>query len=549
MSSYHYPFHRVDLIADMKELLRYCANRYQHQPAFVYKNQSGDPLTTVTYEEFEQEVMAGSLGLAATMKIGWQQRGGKKIALIAPNSYEWTTFYLAVVNLGQIIVPMNPQLPAADLAQLLNQAGINAVAFAPSMADKIAQLKPLLHKVKYYFCWQPHQVASHSWVKMKRDGYALIPQQGDTWRQLHIYPAALCTLICTSGTTAAPKAVMLTHRTFIKNILGLCQLMDIDREIYLSLMPLYHIYEFECGLLAQLYRGSTIHYLPGGLHDLSIHLQQVRPTMLFLVPLVIEGAYQRICQLAASEQLDDLRVAAKQYFGGRLTKFCNGGAPLHPAVTMNFQQLGITALQGYGVTENSACVSFNRERANKPASVGIPLPNLKIAIDQPDTNGVGEILVRGPTVMLGYFKNDRQTDATITDNWLRTGDFGYFDNDGFLYVVGRKKNVILGKNATNIYPEDLESALQNMPGIKQALVYGKIVNDDVKPAALIVPDRTQLLQLQPAIANEIDSVMTQQFIDQQIVRLNKRNPKYKTIVAWELVDHLIHTESGKIKRT
>lgn len=538
--NYQYPLNKVESLNSFRDLINYGAEKFAQRPAFVYQNDENEPLKTVTYQQWRDEVTRASAGLVRLLKLSSQRREGKKIAIIAANSYSWVLAYFAIVNINQVVVPLDWQLPVRDLVNALQKANVSAIIFAPEIADKIAEIKAANLKIRHFISWQENPHATATWAQVMDNGTKELIKNPAFNKEWSVYPEALSTIMFTSGTTSSPKGVMLTQSGLLANAAGIVQLLDLNQEVLLSVLPLFHAYEFTAGTLTQLYSGSTIYYLPGGLRNFAQNLQKARPTLLFLVPLIVEGCYTRIVQaLPENSEQKIINQATKKYFGGRLRKILVGGAPLNPKVADKFEEMNTTIIQGYGASENSPVIATGRDRANKHESVGFPLPNSKVRIDRPNEEGVGEILVRGPSVMLGYYCDEKKTNEAIIDGWLYTGDYGYFDDDGFLYVAGRKKNVIIGKNAKNIYPEELEFLLNNQDGITESLVYGEIVNDDVQVAALIVPQTNLNLPLEKL----------QAFVRQKVKAVNRNNAPYKEIKKWRLVAGLPRNVVGKIKRT
>lgn len=536
-------------IGDLKQLLAFGAKEYAERVAFVYQNVADGETKSVTYREFEREVAQAAIGLLQILRIQTGAREGKKVAILAPNSYDWALAYLAIVNTQQIVVPMDWQLPVTDLINLLKRANVQAIIFGEEVTDKMIEIKKNFNKISQYICLGKSEAMTMTWQKVKAVGWKNWAARKADYFEKKIYADTLSTLIFTSGTTSLPKGIMLSHRTFMQSVLGMAHTFGMQAEIYLSLLPLYHIYEFECGLLLQLLKGSTIYYLPGGVRKMTENLQRVRPTWLFLVPLLVEGAWKRIEALAAEGKSHAALVsAAKKYFGGRLKAFGSAGAALNPKVAEKFAEVGITSLQGYGISENSACIAFNSKQHNKFASVGKPIATVKVKIGKINENGVGEIWVRGKTAMLGYYKDEKKTDGVMEDGWLDTGDYGYFDEDGFLYVSGRKKNVIISKNAKNVYPEEIEFLLNNEEGIAESLVYGKVVTDDVEVAALIVPDNEKIAELHPNWSGIPDAKKIKNFLSKKIESVNQKNVPYKAIRDFQIVAGLPKTASGKMKR-
>lgn len=547
--NYQYPLNKVERYTSFRELITKAGEKYVDKPAFIYQTNEDEPLTKVTYQEWRDQVMTGSAGLSELLKLSSQRREGKKIALIAPNSYTWVLAYFSIVNLNQVVVPLDWQLPVRDLINSLQKANVSAVIFAPEVAEKIAEIKMANLKIRHFISLTENEQATTAWSEIMTEGKKVLEENKNFAKEWPVYPEALSTIMFTSGTTSSPKGVMLTQSGLLANTMGIAQLLDLNDEVLLSVLPLFHAYEFTAGTLTQLYCGSTIYYLPGGLHKFAENLQKVKPTLLFLVPLVVEGCYTRIVQTLPKDcEQKIINKVTKKYFGGRLRKIIVGGAPLNPEVADRFEEMKTKIIQGYGASENSPVIATGRDRANKHASVGFPLPNSKVKIEQPNEDGVGEILVHGPSVMLGYYCDEKKTNEALTDGWLHTGDYGYFDKEGFLYLAGRKKNVIIGKNAKNIYPEELEFLLNNTEGIVESMVYGEITNDDVQVAALIVPDEKKVAEVLQTDNKTFDHDQLCSFIRKQIRKINQSNVHYKEIKKWRLVTGLSKNATGKIRR-
>ena len=547
---YDFELYQTETIHNIKHLLAQATQHYGERIAFVNENADGTT-ESKTYQQFQEDVATMAAGLVSALKIDLTRRDGKKIALLAPNSYWWVVCYFATVTIGQVIVPLDPQLPAEDLVSYMKKAGVSSLFFDTSIDEKVAVFKEGLAKIKHYISLgELTSNASINIEKIRKMGLRVLNKKPDFYEQAKIYPEMLSTLMFTSGTTAAPKAIMLTHKNFVSSVMGVAQLINFNQETLLSMLPLFHSYEFTVGLLLQLYSGSTIYYLQGGLRAFRNNLQKVRPTFLVLVPLILEETYKRVrASLPNPDDKQALAASLKDYYGGRLKRLIVGGAPCNEKIAAAYEECGITVLQGYGATECAPVITMNADEKHNARSAGLPLPNLKVKIENPDENGEGEVIVRGPSVMLGYYKDERQTDKVLIDNWLHTGDYGKFDEQGFVYIVGRKKNVIIGKNAKKIYPEEIEFHLQNTPGIKEAMVYGKMIDDDTKVAALIVPDVPVLRKLDKSLSTHVSDEEILAAIRQQVAAVNADNVRYKQIVDVALVSSLPRTNSGKVKRS
>jgi len=548
-TKYEFELYQAEPMADLREVIDYAAQSYADKPAFIFQQHLEDEPEKITFAQYRQDIKEVACGLISALRIDVSRRDSKKIALLAPNSYWWSVCYLAVTTIGHVIVPLDPNLPSDDLLSFMKRAGVSSVIFTPAINDKIASLKNSLAKMKHYIAIGEASEATITLEKVRAAGIKQLQKNPGLYDEITIFPDSLSTLLFTSGTTSTPKAVMLTHKNLASELAGMRQFNDFQNERLLSVLPLYHSYEFMVGLLFPIYCGCTIYYLPGGLHAFTDQLERVRPTVMVLVPLVIEEAYRRVrASLDDPEDHEALAAALKKYYGGQLTRIIDGGAPINSDIAEIYDRSGIKLLQGYGITECSPVVSMNPDRYYKPRSIGMPLPNIRVKIFEPDSEGVGEVIVRGPTVMLGYYKDERKTDQAIIDNWLHTGDYGRFDEDGFLYVVGRKKNVIIGKNAKKIYPEEVEYHLTCCPEIREAMVYGQAVDDDTKVAALLVIDEDNFRRCHSELGSKPTPEQIQKVMAGVIEAVNQANVKYKRIYNWQIVTALPRTATGKIKR-
>jgi len=549
-TKYEFTLYSATPMTNLREVINYAADQYADKPAFIFQESLEAEPEKISFTRYRQDIQEVACGLISALRIDVNRRDSKKIALLAPNSYWWSVCYLAVTTINHVIVPLDPNLPTQDLLSFMKRAGVSSIIFTPEINDKIAAMKSSLAKIKHYISLGEASQASITMEKIHQLGIKQLRKNARLYDDIAVYPDNMCTMLFTSGTTSTPKAVMLTHKNLASELAGMRQFNDFHDERLLSVLPLYHSYEFMVGLLFPIYCGCTIYYLPGGLHAFTDHLARVRPTVMVLVPLVIEESYRRVrAQLSDPDDAAALAQGLKDYYGGQLTRIIVGGAPINSDIAEIYDRSGIKLLQGYGISECSPVVCMNPDTYYKPRSVGMPLPNLRAQIDQPDEEGVGEIVVRGPTVMLGYYKDERQTDKVIIDNWLHTGDYGRFDEDGFLYVVGRKKNVIIGKNAKKVYPEEVEYHLTCRPEIREALVYGQMVDDDTKVAALLVVDEANLRQAHPELTAKPSAADIQKVIGEAVDAVNEANIKYKRVVNWQIVSALPRTATGKIKRT
>ena len=376
-------------------------------------------------------------------------------------------------------------------------------------------------------------------------------------------------LLFTSGTTGNAKGVCLSHKNICSNILSTYGIVKVKRsDLFLSILPLHHTYECTLGFLLPIYGGASIAHCDG-LRYIQQNMQEYHPSVIMSVPLLIENLYKKILKSLNTSLPEKYRrekeenpypnlpfylkpivkTKIKNTLGGRIRLFIVGAAAMNPEITENLEKLGLITLQGYGLTECSPLVAGNNDFYRKNNAVGLPLPKVKYKIDNPNSEGVGEIIVKGPNVMLGYYKNEKETKKAIIDGWFHTGDLGKIDENGYLYVTGRIKSVIVTKNGKNIYPEEVEFYLNDDPLVSESLVSGisKKNTDDVYINAQIYPDLEAIKQhLQGAVPTKEE---IKKMISDVVARVNKRMPNNKHIKSFIIRDKEFEkTTTQKIKR-
>lgn len=379
-------------------------------------------------------------------------------------------------------------------------------------------------------------------------------------------------LLFTSGTTDLAKAVMLSHKNICANLMAMCSMLYIgEKDTFLSVLPIHHTYECTCGFLCQVYRGSAIAYCEG-LRHIPKNLKESGTTVMLGVPLIFEAIYKRIWDQASKnpETLKKLKLGIKisnllkkfgidvtrklfkpihDSLGGNVRLFISGAAGIDPIVAKGFRELGINIVQGYGLTECAPIVGLNRDVDFKDSAAGLPLPGLEVKIDNPNSEGIGEIVVKGPSVMLGYYENPEATNAVLKNGWFHTGDLGRMDDEKFIYITGRKKNVIVTKNGKNIYPEEIETLLNRSPYIKECMVVGKHDEEsgETVVSAAIVADTEKLQEDFPDA--ELSLKKIREILSNEIKGVNKSLVTYKYIKDFTLREtEFAKTTTKKIKR-
>ena len=445
-------------VRTLRDIIRHGAEAYGSQTAFRYKVKK--EIVDRTYLDVDRDSMAVSRMVES---MGME---GKHIALIGTTTYQWIVSYFGIVGSGSVAVPIDAQLPADAVCELLERADVEMLVFDEIRRDVAEAVKEKCPSVRYILSMQAEEAA---------DGVQSLSMltalhAGEYEKELD--GGQLATILFTSGTTGKSKGVMLSHRNLVDN--AVCLDMKIPAgTISMTLLPINHVYCLTMDIIKGLHIGLVI-----CINDSIMHVQRnmklFKPEIVLLVPLVIESIYGK---LKDAGSLIPKKMVAKAAFGGNLRIICSGGAYLDPDYVDKFKEYGITILQGYGMTECSPVISTNLEWENKKGSVGKLLPNCEAkVVDE-------EIWVRGSSVMQGYYKMPEQTAETLEDGWLKTGDLGYVDEDGFVYITGRRKNLIILANGENVSPEELENQLSRSALVKEILVRekDKVIEAEIFP--------------------------------------------------------------------
>lgn len=431
---------------NLRDIIKYASDTYKNQTAFRYK--AGKQLEDKTYEDVNIDSMSVSRMIES---MGME---GKHIALIGNTSYSWIVSFFGITNSKSVAVPIDAQLPAEAICELLNRADVEMLIYDNIRADVAAAVKEKCPKLKNLICMQENNDgALVLWEQLQEN-------QGSYEKELE--PDSLCTILFTSGTTGKSKGVMLTHRNLTDN--AVCLDMKIaPGTVSMTLLPINHVYCLTMDIIKGLYIGMVI-CINDSIMRVKKNMKLFKPEIILLVPLVIESIY---AQLKEAGGVLPKKMVAKAAFGGNLRIICSGGAYLDPDYVERFKDYGITILQGYGMTECSPVISTNLEWDSKAGSVGKLLPNCEAKVVD------NELWIKGSSVMQGYYKMPEETSEALSDGWLKTGDLGYVDEDNFVYLTGRKKNLIILANGENVSPEELENELSSSELVKEILVRDK----------------------------------------------------------------------------
>jgi long-chain acyl-CoA synthetase len=558
--------YEVRPIKDLKDMLYSSVEIYGDKAAFLSKPKGSSEYVPISYNQYKSDVNA--MG-TAFIDLGLKNQ---RIALIGENRYEWSISYLSTVNGTGVVVPLDKELPANEIELLLERSGAIAIIYSESIKDKIEPLAQKATSLQYFISMDKEEDEGKflSFHRLLQKGHELLKEGNREFVDAQIDVEAMNMLLFTSGTTDTAKAVMLSHKNIAENLMGMCSMLYIDeKDIFLSILPIHHTYECTCGFLCQLYRGCTIAYCEGLRHIVK-NLKESKTTIMLGVPLVFESMYRQIMHQAvkakgekkirfAIKLSNSLRkigidIRAKLFkqihegLGGHMRLFISGAAAIDPQIAKGFRELGISLVQGYGLTECSPIVALNRDKFYKDEAAGLPMPNLQLEIDNPDEDGIGEIKCTGPSVMLGYYENPEATAEVIKDGWFYTGDSGFIDEDGFVHITGRKKNVIITGNGKNVFPEEIETLLNRSLYIKESLVYGKGQSDgDTVICAKIVPDIDKIKEDKEQ--NQIKDEPVEKIIENEVKNINRVMTNYKHVKEITLQEEeFIKTTTKKIKR-
>ena len=560
--------HKFRKITDLKDMINQSAQEFADKPAFKYKTEIPGQFNVITYKQFLDEI--NSLGT----KLIDMGLIGKRIAIISENRYEWCLAYMAIACGTGVVVPLDKLLPANELETLIVRSGAEAIFYSSKYDEIMKDIKQRqTTDIRYYISMDldKRQDGVYSQKELVEKGKELIEKGNRKFLDAKIDNETMGFMLFTSGTTAMSKAVMLSHKNIVTNLMDIASVLNLDEnDTLLSFLPLHHTFECTVGFLYVIYRGGSIAYCEGVRH-IADNIKEYQITAMISVPALYETMYKRLMKniekkgkLQEVEKLMKLtgmlsKVGIdfrKKIFkeihdglGGHLRLLVNGAAALSAEVEKGFNDLGIKTVQGYGLTETSPVISAGTDFEQEVGSVGKVFPSVKLKIVNKDENGIGEIHVKGPTVMLGYYQNEEATKQVLDNKgWLNTGDLGYVDKKGFLFLCGRKKSVIVLKNGKNVFPEELETVINRIDGIKESFVYGKPEENDeidLKICAKIVYDKENMKEIY-GIENEKE---ISDIIWSKIKEINKTMPSYKYIKEITITEEeLIKTTTQKIKR-
>ncbi|MEW6510304.1 MAG: AMP-binding protein [Bacteroidota bacterium] len=554
----------VPAITSIQDMMLRSARLYGEKIAL--EDLKDTPIPHLTYASLLRHILKFGAALHA---LGLKERA--HIAVIGENRVQWSLSFLTGMCFNYVVVPVDRNLPTNDVLNILHESDANAVIYSDTFEPTFRDLRSSLRKLKVYINMDLPA------AKDRTESMTQLLERTDPWpvdRLPVVDPGDVAEIIYTSGSLGRAKGVMLSQANLVANLMAMVKMMAIKPEDrFLCVLPIHHTYACTCGFLCPMYTGASVHFAQS-LKTIVDDLQRVHATMLLSVPLMYDKMFKRVYKSINEKKLTSLLIGplikagtvAERFgwksfrrqvfkeiherFGGSIRCFITGGAAQDPLVAKGLQEFGFTFVQGYGLTETSPILTLNQIGNAKDDSAGQALPGVTLRINNPDHNGVGEIWARGANIMLGYYKNEQATRETFEDGWFKTGDLGSIDEEGFLHIAGRKKNVIISKSGENVYPEELEDLLNRSPFVMESLVYGEAdAKHDEVIAAQVVVDAEAFIELAETRGKQITDELMKSVVAEEIAQVNKQVPPFKQIRKFTIRDREFEkTTTQKVKR-
>lgn len=534
-------------ITDIRDMILSSTALYPDNVAFYEKENKGAPYGKTTYREMTEKMNA--LGTALVdLRLK-----DKRIAIIGANSSRWALSYLATVCGTGVVVPLDKELPAETLEEFITQAQVSAVIFDRKYEEIFRSIKEKntnMLAVLINMDAAEDSAISLSWNGLVERGRELIAKGDRRFLDAEIDTDVMSVLLFTSGTTGRSKGVMLSQKNLASDIMLAPTILKVNSyDIFFSVLPVHHTYECTCGFMMPLYKGAAIAYCEG-LKYITKNLEEIKPTMFLGVPAIFEKLYKKIWQNVRKKGKENTlkkviginnktkkvginigKIFFKDIlavFGGRMRIMICGGAAISPEVLDGIRDFGINAVQGYGLTECAPLAALNPDTAPVASSIGIEFPGIKLEVQDVNEEGIGELCVKGPNVMMGYYQMPEETAEAVQDGWFHTGDLGYIDEQGYAYITGRKKNVIITKNGENVYPEEVEYTLNLSPIIEESMVYqteAENKNDTIIAASIVL----DMEGVEEFYGEDMSDEELENLVWEVVDKYNAINPVYKQI--------------------
>ena len=551
---------------NIKEIIYNSAKEFTNNTAFILKHKNDEK--DVTYENITYQKLLEDINSFGTKMFDLGLKG-KRVAIVGRNRYEWAVAHLANLFGSMVSVPLDKELQVDELESCLVRSKADVVIFDEKYIDNIEEIKQRGNSnLQEYICMSKKDSYKNFWT-LKDEGEELVKKGNNEFINNEVDSYGMSILLFTSGTTSKSKAVMLSQYGIAENVYAMLLVEDFrPTDVNLAFLPFHHIFG-STEMIVMLAVGLATAF-PDGLRYVAQNLKEYKVSVFVGVPLLVEAIYKNIEKEIEKQGKTKTVETAKKIsnfllkfkidirkklfktihdaLGGNMRFIISGGAPLDKRVAQGFNDLGIELVQGYGLTETSPVISAENVKKKKSGSIGFPMDNVEVEIVNKDENGIGELRVKGPNVMLGYYENEEETNKVIKDGWFYTGDLGYFDEEGYLFLTGRQKDMIVLKNGKKVFPDELEIVINRLNLVKECIVYGipdEKDKNDYKLSVKIVYDPEVAKQLYPN-ATEED---LRKILWEQIKEINKTFPPYKYIKNMILTDQeLVKTTTQKVKR-
>ena len=539
-------------ITDLKDMLKKSGEKYGEKIA--YKIRQENEYKEITHSEVRK--MVDGLG-TKLIDMGLKD---KRIAVIGENRYEWEIAYLSIVCGTGTVVPLDKSLPENELESLIERSKAEAIICSQKYVEILKKTK-----LKYIISMDLEN-DNDGIISQKRlisEGIQLVKSGNTSFTNAKIDNEKMSIMLFTSGTTSISKAVALSHKNICSNLMDISSILDVNSsDVFLSFLPLHHVFECTVGFLFSLYVGAETVFCDGIRH-IPENLAEYKVSVMASVPAIYERLFKiikkhlekqgKVEQILKDEEKykDSSMEKKKEVFkeihdllGGNIKLFISGAASLEPSIEEKFRRLGFNMVQGYGLTETSPVVAIGNKKYHKTGSIGKCVPSDEVKLLDINKDGIGELAVKGPNVMLEYYENKEATEKVLKDGWFQTGDLARIDEDGYIFICGRKKSVIVLKNGKNIFPEEMETLINKEDGVEESFIFGKPISKDPNDIKIFVKIVYNKESFEGKTETEI-----KEYFNEKIKSINKTMPHYKAIRGIIISDKpLIKTTTNKIKR-
>ena len=539
-------------ITDLKDMLKKSGEKYGEKIAYKIRQENG--YKEITHSEVRK--MVDGLG-TKLIDMGLKD---KRIAVIGENRYEWEIAYLSIVCGTGTVVPLDKSLPENELESLIERSKAEAIICSQKYVEILKKTK-----LKYIISMdlENDKDGIISQKRLISEGIQLVKSGDTSFTNAKIDNAKMSIMLFTSGTTSISKAVALSHKNICSNLMDISSILDVNSsDVFLSFLPLHHVFECTVGFLFSLYVGAETVFCDGIRH-IPENLAEYKVSVMASVPAIYERLFKiikkhlekqgKVEQILKDEEKykDSSMEKKKEVFkeihdllGGNMKLFISGAASLEPSIEEKFRRLGFNMVQGYGLTETSPVVAIGNKKYHKTGSIGKCVPSDEVKLLDVNKDGIGELAVKGPNVMLEYYENKEATEKVLKNGWFQTGDLARIDEEGYIFICGRKKSVIVLKNGKNIFPEEMETLINKEDGVEESFIFGKPISKDPNDIKIFV----KIVYNKEGFEGKTETEIKEYF-NKKIKSINKTMPHYKAIRGIIISDKpLIKTTTNKIKR-